>query len=148
MIVDNTGRDFWDMKDEFDALLITTNGVLAKDGRLVMGAGIAKQCAVRHPTIPKTLGDWVQFVGNVPCCIHGNNRAIISFPTKHHWATPSRIELISASAVEIVKIVNKWQFKKILSTAPGCGLGKLEWDVVRPVLEGIFDNRFTVIRPR
>ena len=38
-------QDIWEVKCDF--LCITTNGIVKKDGRLVMGAGIAKEARDR-----------------------------------------------------------------------------------------------------
>jgi O-acetyl-ADP-ribose deacetylase (regulator of RNase III) len=64
-----------------------------------------------------------------------NPRYIINFPTKRHWRGKSRIEDIemglSALAAELVE-------RKIRSVAVpplGCGLGGLDWDEVRPLIE-------------
>ena len=140
--------DFWSICEDYDALLVTTNEFVKKDSRLAMGAGIAKQFADRYPTVPKTLGDWVNNVGNLPCCIHGSNRSIISMPTKTHFKLDSNMDLIQISAYGVLDIVEKWGFERILSTAPGCGMGNLKWADVFAKLSEIWDDRFTVILPR
>lgn len=148
MIVEDSGVDFWEIEFDFDALLVTTNGVVKNDGRLVMGAGIARQFARQYPMLPRTFGDWVRKVGNVPCCAHiDTDRAIISMPTKHHFKDKSDIQLIADSAMEVAKIVNHWGYARVLAAAPGCGMGGLKWEQVRPILHDIWDDRFTVLKP-
>lgn len=148
MIELNSGEDFWDLIHKFDALLVTTNGIVKKDGTLVMGAGIARQFADRYPTVPRTLGDWVTKLGNEPCCIHGKNRAIISMPTKEHWKLDSKYDLIESSAHAVNDIISKWGFKRVLSTRPGCGMGKLQWSDVKNILGDIWDDKYTVLGPK
>ena len=46
--------DIW--KSDCDIIAITTNGVVKKNGELVMGRGIASQAKQRYPDIPKILG--------------------------------------------------------------------------------------------
>jgi hypothetical protein len=134
--------NMWDIAS--DATLVTTNGVLKKDGTLVMGAGVALQAALRNPYIPKILGKHVSENGNIPLYIP--EAKIISFPTKHHWKDNSDIDLIIKSANLIVSIVNEHNLKSIVSSKPGCGLGGLNWEEVKSHLENIFDDRFTIVR--
>jgi len=148
LIESSFNGDFWDLANKFDAILVTTNGILKKDHTLVMGAGIARQFAEKFPTVPKTLGDWVRENGNKPCCIHGSARSIISMPTKNHFKDNSDLDLITKSAILVKEIADRWGFKTILSTAPGCGMGNLAWAEVKPVIAGIWDDRFTVLTPR
>ena len=64
-----------------DALVITTNGFVKKDGSCVMGRGIAKQIANMFPRVPKILGERILRHGNK---VHHltESPTLISFPVK------------------------------------------------------------------
>jgi O-acetyl-ADP-ribose deacetylase (regulator of RNase III) len=63
---------------------------------------------------------------------------IINFPTKRHWKGKSRLEDIEMGLVALVKQVQALQIKSIAIPPLGCGLGGLEWAVVRPLIEQAF----------
>lgn len=133
---------------ESDAICITTNGVIKKDGKAVMGAGVAKQANARY-SLDEELGAHLNSSGNVPYIFSKrgiNNAYLISFPTKYHWNQSSDVALIVRSAVLLVELVNRHEIKRCFLTPPGCGLGNLDWVTqVKPVLENILDNRFVIV---
>ena len=136
-----------------DLICVTTNGIVV-NGLLVMGAGIAKLFADRYPRIRKILGYQVERHGNLPHLFEtDDHKMVCSFPTKHNYSDPSDMRLIRQSAYRLVDIVNmSWEYpnpcRTVLLPRPGCGLGGLSWQKdVKPVLEGILDDRFSVITP-
>lgn len=150
--------DYWKESHNYDLLCVTTNGVVKKDGRLVMGAGIAKEFRDRYTDIDAILGSNVTLFGNRVFVINWTTKCIIpsnfvvlpseflaSFPTKHDWGNPSSIELIIKSAKELVEEVEKYNLRTILLTRPGCGNGGLTWEYVYPILAPLLDDRFTII---
>src|SRR5688572_8080942 len=102
-----TGNIF-DIPDA-DAICVTTNGIVKKNGELVMGAGIALAFKNRWPHVAAYLGDKVKKYGNH--CHHVvidvSQTNVVSFPTKHHWHDPSELELIKRSALELVKLADE-----------------------------------------
>jgi len=127
-----------------DARCITVNGTLNRQGELVMGKGVALEAKKRFPLLPKRLANWLEMCGNTPCYME--DLGIISFPTKHHYAVPSDLLLITRSAEDIVAIVDELpKLKTIVMTRPGCGNGKLEWPVVERALAPLLDDRFVVL---
>lgn len=131
-----------------DAICITTNGVVKKDGKAVMGAGIARQANVRY-SLDEELGKHLSSSGNVPYIFTKKgikNAHLISFPTKHHWKEPSDLALIKRSAELLVELVDRHDIRRCFLVPPGCGLGNLNWEIqVKPILEDILDNRFVVV---
>jgi hypothetical protein len=108
-----------------------------------MGAGIALQARSRYPDLEVTQGKLILEHGNHVHLL-GHNR--ISFPTKVHWNRNSDLDLIMRSARELVALVNTMpDAKRILMTHPGCGMGNLSWDTVKPAISPILDNRFIVV---
>lgn len=136
-----------------DAICITTNGMVRKDGRAVMGAGIARAAASRYPGIDRRLGELIAAAGNRVHLLHRGGaepwpeeaRALVSYPTKHDWRKPSPLELVIASARQLVELADDEGWEHIVLPRPGCGLGGLSWTrEVGPELARLFDDRFLV----
>ena len=155
-----------------DALVITTNGYVKRDGSCVMGRGCAKQVADLVPEIPFMLGAAIKKHGNrVNFIMHqvNTNIDLISYPVKpvmvvnngtnlvNHmakrvkigdsiggWAAKATMELIIEMAWELSEMAdNNPQWKNIILPRPGCGAGELTWEQVEPHLTVILDDRFT-----
>lgn len=136
----------WDVYLDYDALCLTTNGFVKQNGECVMGRGIAKEAKDRFPSLPKILGNGIKKYGNRSMKLTKvNDTYLISFVVKHNWWEEADINLIRRSCNEVVDMVNKFGWKKILLPRPGCGNGKLKWNDVKPILEETLDDRFYVI---
>ena len=64
-----------------------------------------------------------------------NPRYIINFPTKRHWKGNSKIEDIESGLVALVDIIEKYHIKSIAIPPLGSGLGGLEWNIVKHLIE-------------
>jgi O-acetyl-ADP-ribose deacetylase (regulator of RNase III) len=62
-------------------------------------------------------------------------RYIINFPTKRHWRGKSRIEDIEAGLAALVKEIQLRNIQSIAIPPLGSGLGGLDWNDVRPLIE-------------
>jgi O-acetyl-ADP-ribose deacetylase (regulator of RNase III) len=62
-------------------------------------------------------------------------RYIINFPTKRHWRSPSYLEDIEAGLCSLVEEIEALKIRSIAIPPLGCGLGGLDWDTVRPLIE-------------
>jgi len=76
---------------------------------------------------------YVTFPDNVP-----PPRIIINFPTKRRWNESSRTEDINAGLADLVLVVRSERIRSIAIPALGCGLGGLDWNTVRPLIENAF----------
>lgn len=121
---------------EADALVNTVNCVG------VMGRGIALQFKNAYPANFKAYEaackqDAVQpghmFVFETGLLTSPS--FIINFPTKRHWRGKSRIEDIEAGLVDLVKVIRDKEIRSIAIPPLGSGLGGLEWNEVRPLIE-------------
>lgn len=64
-----------------------------------------------------------------------SKKYIINFPTKRHWREKSRIEDIRSGLVDLVSVIKELHIKSVTIPPLGCGLGGLDWKVVRPIIE-------------
>lgn len=71
-----------------DAICITTNGFVKRNGECVMGKGCAKQAAVKYPGLTKDLGTAIRANGNVVQILrtavleNGHIIHLVAFPVK------------------------------------------------------------------
>lgn len=133
-----------------DAVCITTNGIVKKDGNAVMGKGIALEANKRF-NISARLGEYLKQYGNRAFNMgtYQNGAATIrlfTFPTKHDWKDISDINLICKSAEEVIAMCDKFGIQRCFMPAPGCGNGGLSWEVlVKNWMTFMLDDRFHVI---
>ena len=64
-----------------------------------------------------------------------NPKYIINFPTKRHWKGKSRIEDIDAGLSALAADIRERQIQSIAVPPLGCGLGGLDWGLVRSRIE-------------
>lgn len=130
-----------------DAICVTTNGIVRRDGRAVMGAGVAKAFRDTFPDIDERLAQCLKKHGNQVARI-GNagtkGPIILSFPTKQDWKNPSNLPLIARSAEQLRRFADVLKLNSIWVPRPGCSNGGLNWADVKPILEPHFDDRFTI----
>lgn len=69
-----------------------------------------------------------------------NPKYIINFPTKRHWRGKSRIEDIEAGLKSLVREIQKLKIRSIAVPPLGCGLGGLDWPLVRTKIERAFQE--------
>lgn len=67
-----------------------------------------------------------------------NPRYIINFPTKRHWRGGSRLEDIKSGLTDLIEVVQSRKISSIAIPPLGCGLGGLDWKVVKPLIEAAF----------
>jgi O-acetyl-ADP-ribose deacetylase (regulator of RNase III) len=69
-----------------------------------------------------------------------NPKYIINFPTKRHWRGSSKIEDIAAGLKMLIEEIKHYKIKSVAVPPLGCGLGGLDWNVVRPMIEKSFEE--------
>jgi len=69
-----------------------------------------------------------------------NPRYIINFPTKRHWKGKSKVEDIQSGLDALVEAVRDHNIHSIAIPPLGCGLGGLNWNQVRPMIQKAFAN--------
>jgi O-acetyl-ADP-ribose deacetylase (regulator of RNase III) len=114
----------------------------------VMGKGIALEFKKRFPS---------NFIAYKAACdagelqlgrvfIHDQGpsakpRYIVNFPTKHHWRNPSRLEDIRSGLDSLSAEIDRLKIHSIAIPALGCGLGGLDWQDVRELIEQLLASR-------
>ena len=160
-MIEITG-DFWDHAQDYDVLVVPTNGVLTKDNKLVMGAGLARQFRDKYAGIDSYFGEQLTFEQRFYCpqflrlnqvYYYGTltsatskldldlDNELVALQTKGHWRDSSDHDLVKWS---VGKLWLQHKHKKVLMTRPGCGLGGLVWSEVKEMISFLGDN-FTVI---
>lgn len=129
------------LEAEVDALVNTVNTVG------VMGKGIALQFKNAYPAMFKAyakackqgqvrLGEmWVYDAGQIT-----HPRWVVSFPTKGHWRSKSRMRDIEAGLEDLRRVIKELGITSIALPPLGCGNGGLDWDEVRPLIEHGLDG--------
>lgn len=150
---------------ETDAIVITTNGQYTTDGKACMGGGCARQCADRWPETSFRLGKCLKnFNINVPYVIGALDEdgeyvepnlrlikerkfktLILSFPTINNLLDGANLNLVRDSAIELKKMVDRFELRGVVCPRPGVGIGNLQWSDVKPIIEEYFDDRFTIV---
>lgn len=134
--------DIWEYADRGCIIVITTNGSLTKDGRAVLGRGVAKQATAYFTGLAEKLGRRLAEQGSH---VFDLGRGIVSFPVEETaWSQPD-LRIIANSAEELRRLADLSGWDRIVVPRPGCGGGGLAWKDVLPLLEPWFDDRFTVI---
>lgn len=67
-------------------------------------------------------------------------RYIINFPTKRHWRGKSRYEDIEMGLKALVEDIQRLGIQSVAVPPLGCGLGGLDWQRVRKMIESAFSD--------
>lgn len=105
----------------------------------VMGAGLALTAAQRHPGLVESyrqlLYDGELHVGRV-----ATSHGLLLFPTKLHWREPSKLWYISAGLKDLQRRRDELGIEHLQIPPLGCGLGKLKWNEVKPLIHEYLDG--------
>lgn len=119
----------------------------------VMGAGLAWEFKTRFPhyywEYKNDCKDGKLQIGKVtmystkPEHYKGMDRApyfIVSFPTKSHWTIPSYYKDIESGMIDLCEKNKTWGISSIAFPKLGCGLGGLDWELVKQLIESFESN--------
>lgn len=121
---------------------VTTNGLVAKSGKAVLGNGCAREAGERIPGLATRLGTLLTKRGNH---VQDLGDGLVNFPVEHSPYENPDLRLIERSAKELVELADTKGWKTVVVPRPGCGGGGLSWKEVKPLLEKYLDDRFLVI---
>lgn len=69
-----------------------------------------------------------------------NPKYIINFPTKKHWRFPSEISYIKEGLEDLKNVILSLKIKSIAIPPLGCGNGKLDWNIIKPIIVNSLKN--------
>lgn len=70
-----------------------------------------------------------------PTIWKGPEKWIVNFPTKDDWRKPSKYDYIEKGLVGLLSKLDEWGVLSLAMPALGCGLGSLDWKIVKPMIE-------------
>lgn len=123
------------LNEHAEALVNTVNCVG------IMGRGIALQFKKRFPQNFKAyeleckhgrLHPGTMFIHQVSQTT--NPKFIINFPTKRHWKGKSHLKDIEVGLQDLLTQIQRYEIKSVAIPPLGCGLGGLDWNVVKPMI--------------
>jgi hypothetical protein len=142
----------WSQFGRTTLLLVTINTTISPNGELIMGAGIAKQAASRIPYIKKDFGEALESPSRaaraLPLCYahYGSVPQLVGgFITKTSPWDNAHLSLTRNSTVSLFnwmtnfKMASPRQPLRVDLNFPGIGLGGLERDDVRPIIDMLPD---------
>ncbi len=135
--------DIW--RHTADVVCIPTNGFVKRNGAAVMGRGVAKQAMTKFTGLEFTVGEHLKENGNVVGFIDWFDHWFLVFPTKHHWAQPSDLDLIEFSARQLRELALMDPETIFVLPRPGCGNGGLKWEDVALRIVGLLPDNVHVI---
>ncbi len=134
--------DIWEFHARGEVIAITTGGLVDRKGACAMPRGCAAQARERYPGIDKVLGSLVRLHGNH---VHDLGNRIVSFPVESSPYENPDLHVIRRSCYELLSLVDRCGWQRVIVPRPGCGSGGLDWREVRKILVRIFDERFQII---
>lgn len=144
MVVRQAVADMWDLHATGAVVAVTTNGLVGRDGRAVLGRGCARQAGARYEWFAPRLGALIASAGNH---VFHVGDGVVSFPVEHGPYENPDLRLIARSARELSALANDEGWPLVVLPRPGCGAGGLDWREVEPILGPRLDDRFLVVGP-
>ena len=107
-----------------------------------LGAGIAKQFQLKYKTRDELKERRPRYTWHGGDCLGTgthNTRVVFNLVTKeHYWDKPEYKDLEDA-LIELKEICQVGSYTKLAMPLIGCGLDKLEWPIVKSMIEKTFD---------
>ena len=108
-----------------------------------MGAGLARQFRDRYPDMYAKyrrfcLDDLIK-PGRL-MLYKAEDFWILNFPTKFNWREPSHMSYIEDGLKKFAETYEQKGITSVAFTRLGCGLGGLDWNQVRPLMEKYLNN--------
>lgn len=127
--------------DIFDSSIQTLVNPVNLEGR--MGKGLAVKFRNLYPAMYRDYqldcanGDIA--IGKLTVYTSGDYK-VINFPTKDRYSEPSRYKYIEYGLINFLEMYQEWNITGVAFPKLGCGLGGLEWENVKIMMEGFLSN--------
>ena len=110
-----------------------------------MGAGLALECAVRHPDkeqeYKRVCANGEMNIGmTLWQFMDETNKFQVLFPTKKKFSYPSRLSFIESATLNLIQVIDAKKIRRIAIPRLGADLGKLDWKTTRPVVERLLNT--------
>jgi len=140
--------NMWDAYDDCDLFLITTNGSVKANNRLVMGRGIAREAMMRFPDLDLTIGQRIVQSGQHINRAGANywlyylliGKKIGAFQVKANWFDTASLDLIEGAVAALNAYLVVFPKLKVCLNYPGIGNGHLSIEQVAPLIALLPDN--------
>lgn len=132
----------------------TSNAIVTREGKAVMGAGVAKYFKDNFNGLDVALGKIKSRTMNNVVTDLGywdrgeDKHRIIAFPTKNHWKNDSIPALIKMSCLRLKNLIDsdvRLQKGVILLPRPGCDNGGLDWEEIKDDVIKRLPNNVVII---
>lgn len=103
-----------------------------------MGAGLALKFKQRYPAMYSFYVNECRagkLTVRQSSLWRGSGRQVLMFATKEHWRDSSRLEYIALGLEYLVANYQRMGITSIAFPKLGCGLGQLDWEDVRTLME-------------
>ena len=108
-----------------------------------MGAGIAKQFVRYFPYMKAALIEFVKYNNcTVPTSLayRYNGNTVVNLITKEHYWDKPTYKTLEGALIGLRKYCIKHDINTVAMPYIGCGLDKLSWDKVKPMIEETFKD--------
>lgn len=109
----------------------------------VMGAGLALEFSLRYPEMFKYYEEKCKAgeikTGTVYYYSEPDGTITVNFPTKMHYAAPSRLEWIETGLISFVETYKEHRIESVAFPKLGAANGKLDWNRVLPLMRKYLD---------
>ena len=106
----------------------------------VMGGGLALDFRKKYPVMnteyEKLCADRKIMIGHV--WVYMDH--IVCFPTKYHYAFPSKTQYIVSGMVDLREQLIKHKVASVGIPKLGCGLGGLDWTLIKPIVVAALED--------
>ncbi len=137
------GTNLWDLEDKADVIVVSTNSFINKDGKLVMGRGIALEAANRYPELPELFGQKIPHLGVYGLVIVKlKGKLFGAFQVKKHFRDKADPELIRRASKSLKDFATENSGFTVYMNFPGIGYGRLAHrkEDIREILSVLPDN--------
>ncbi len=122
----------------------------------VMGAGLARQFASKHPDLEAAYKEACGFGLLHPGQVYIGKKPFAYATTKQHWRHPTKPDWIHSTLYELLAVGLLDGYRTLALPALGCGCGGVDWilfkdlaeDVLLPIYGTAAPGTVTIYEPR